>query len=74
MHFRWITEFKEAQQISVILLISVLALLFKQATGTIIFGSVVIPTLVVSFAIIDFAMFRIEVKLFKREEILSKIA
>lgn len=66
--------FKEAQQISVILLLPILALVFGQATGAVIFGPMVISALIALFAIIDFAIFRLGVKLFKREEILSKLA
>jgi ABC-2 type transport system permease protein len=66
--------FREAQQISVILLIPILALVFGQATGAIIFGPIVILALIGVFALIDFAVFRAGVKLFKREEILSKLA
>jgi ABC-type Na+ efflux pump permease subunit len=66
--------FKEAQQISAILLIPILALVFGQATGAIIFGPLIITALIATFAVIDFAIFRIGVKLFKREEILSKLA
>jgi len=66
--------FKEAQQISAILLIPILALVFGQATGAIIFGPLIITALIAAFAVIDFAIFRIGVKLFKREEILSKLA
>jgi ABC-2 type transport system permease protein len=66
--------FREAQQISVVLLIPVLALIFGQATGAIIFGPMVILALVGLFVLIDFAVFRLGVKLFRREEILSKLA
>jgi ABC-2 type transport system permease protein len=66
--------FKEAQQISAVLLIPVLALVFGQVTGAIVFGPIVIAALIGLFAVIDFAIFRIGVKLFKREEILSKLA
>lgn len=66
--------FREAQQISVILLIPILALVFGQVTGAIIFGPMVITALIGLFAIIDLAVFKIGVKLFKREEILSKLA
>jgi ABC-type Na+ efflux pump permease subunit len=66
--------FREAQQISVILIIPILALVFGQVTGAIIFGPSVITVLIGLFAIIDFAVFKIGVKLFKREEILSKLA
>lgn len=64
--------FREAQQISVVLLIPVLALIIGQATGAIIFGPVVIGALIGLFVLIDFAVFRAGVKLFKREEVLSK--
>jgi ABC-2 type transport system permease protein len=66
--------FREAQQISVILLVPILALVFGQATGAIIFGPIVILALIGLFALVDFAAFRVGVKLFKREEILSKLA
>ena len=66
--------FREAQQISVILLIPILALVFGQVTGAIIFGPMVNTALIGLFAIIDLAVFKIGVKLFKREEILSKLA
>jgi len=65
--------FREAQQISAILLIPILALVFGQVTGAIIFGPVLVAALIGLFAIIDLFAFRIGVKLFKREEILSKL-
>ncbi len=65
--------FREAQQISVILLIPVLAIVFGQATGALIFGSIVILALTGFFGIINLVVFKIGVKLFKREEILSKL-
>ena len=65
--------FREAQQISVILLIPVLAIVFGQATGALIFGLIVILALTGFFGIIDLVVFKIGVKLFKREEILSKL-
>lgn len=66
--------FREAQQISAILLIPILALVFGQVTGAIIFGPIVITVLIALFVIIDVSVFRIGVELFKREEILSKLA
>jgi ABC-type Na+ efflux pump permease subunit len=66
--------FKEAQQISAILLIPILALVFGQVTGAIIFGPTMITALIGLFAIIDLAVFRTGVKLFKREEILAKLS
>lgn len=66
--------FREAQQISVVLLIPFLALIVGQATGAIVFGPPVILSLIGLFLLIDLAVFRAGVKLFRREEILSKIA
>ena len=66
--------FREAQQISVVLLIPVLAMIVGQSTGAIIFGPTVILALIGLFVFIDFVVFRAGVKLFKREEILSKLA
>jgi ABC-2 type transport system permease protein len=65
---------REAQQISVILLIPVLSLLFGQASGAIVLGPFVVAALIGLFAIIDIFVFYIGVKLFRREEILSKMA
>ncbi len=65
--------FREAQQISAILLIPILALVFGQVTGAIIFGPIVVAALIGLFGVIDLLVFRIGVKLFKREEILSKL-
>jgi ABC-type Na+ efflux pump permease subunit len=66
--------FREAQQISVVLLLPVLALVFGQAAGAIILGPLVILVLIAVFALVDFIVFSIGVKMFKREEILSKLA
>jgi len=66
--------FREAQQISVILLIPIFALVLGQVTGAIIFGLVVVTALIGLFAVIDLIVFRTGVKLFRRGEILSKLA
>jgi ABC-type Na+ efflux pump permease subunit len=66
--------FKEAQQISVVLLAPILALVVGQLTGAVIFGPLVILALIGLFGLIDLAVFRMGVKVFRREEILSKIA
>lgn len=66
--------FREAQQISAVLLIPVLALAFGQATGALIFGPIIILALIGLFGIIDLAVFRMGLKLFKREDILSKLS
>jgi ABC-type Na+ efflux pump permease subunit len=66
--------FREAQQISVVLLLPVLALVFGQVAGAIILGPLVILLLTTIFVLVDFVVFRIGVKMFKREEILAKLA
>ena len=65
--------FKEAQQISVILLIPILSLLFAQVTGALVFGPTVVLILIALFSVIDLLIFKIGVKLFGREEILTKL-
>lgn len=66
--------FRESQQISTILLIPILILIFGQVTGAIIFGPMVVAVLVGVFASIDLITFYVGIKLFRREEILSKLA
>lgn len=66
--------FKEAQQISVVLLLPVLGLVFAQISGLLILGPAVLALLIVIFAVIDVAIFYVGTKLFHREEILSKPA
>jgi ABC-2 type transport system permease protein len=66
--------FREAQQISVVLLIPILALIFGQVAGAVIFGPVIIALLIIIFVVIDFVVFRVGVTTFKREEILAKLA
>lgn len=65
--------FREAQQISVLLLLPILGLLFAQVSGALIFGPAVIGILIGIFAAIDFIMFRMGVRIFRREEILAKL-
>lgn len=66
--------FREAQQISVVLLIPILLLIFAQITGAIFFGPTVIAALLVAFVMFDILVFYLGVRLFGREEILSKLA
>lgn len=65
--------FREAQQITAILLIPILGLVFGQISGAIVLGPVMIVLLVGLFGIIDLVVFNIGVRMFKREEILSKL-
>jgi ABC-2 type transport system permease protein len=64
--------FREAQQISVILLAPILGLVFGQISGTLFLGPIVLFALIGIFAIVDIFVFYISVRVFKREEILSK--
>jgi ABC-2 type transport system permease protein len=64
--------FREAQQISVILLAPILGLVFGQVSGTLFLGSIVLLALIVVFAVVDLLVFYFGVKVFRREEILSK--
>ncbi len=64
--------FKEAQQISVVLLLPVLGLVFAQVSGLMVLGPAILAVLIGVLAIVDIAIFYVGVETFKREEILSK--
>lgn len=66
--------FKEAQQISVVLLLPVLGLVFAQISGVLVLGPLVLAAFIGVLAIVDVAVFYVGVKIFRREEILSKPA
>lgn len=66
--------FREAQQISVVLIVPVLMLMVAQAFGALVFGPPVIGALTAAFAVADLLLFRLGVRLFKRDEILSQIS
>jgi ABC-2 type transport system permease protein len=66
--------FKEAQQISVVLLLPVLGLVFAQISGLLLLGPLVLAALIGLLALVDVAIFYFGVKMFQREEILSKPA
>jgi ABC-2 type transport system permease protein len=66
--------FREAQQISVILLAPILALIFAQISGVIIFGPLLLGALAGAFGVLDLLVFYVGVRTFRREEILSKPA
>jgi len=65
--------FREAQQISAILLIPILALVFGQVSGALILGPVMVAALIGLFGGIDIIVFKIGLRIFKREEILSRM-
>lgn len=64
--------YREAQQLSAILILPVLALIFGQIGGVLMFGPTMIMLLVVAFVVVDIILFRIGVRIFRREEILMK--
>lgn len=66
--------FREAQQISAILIIPILILVFAQISGALIFGPIMIGALTIAFVVVDLLVFYIGIRVFKREEILSKLA
>ncbi|MCW4005750.1 MAG: ABC transporter permease subunit [Candidatus Bathyarchaeota archaeon] len=66
--------FKEAQQISVILLLPILGLVFAQIAGVMILGPLMLALIMALFILVDAVVFYVGVKMFQREEILSKPA
>uniref|UniRef100_A0A7C3IXR0 ABC transporter permease n=1 Tax=Candidatus Methanomethylicus mesodigestus TaxID=1867258 RepID=A0A7C3IXR0_9CREN len=64
--------YREAQQLSAILLIPVLAVIFAEISGLIIFGPLMILILGVGFAALDVVVFKVGIALFNREELLMK--
>jgi ABC-type Na+ efflux pump permease subunit len=65
--------FREAQQISALLVIPILMLVFGQISGIILFGPMVVISLIGLFIGIDIIIIQIGVRLFQRETILSKL-
>jgi len=65
--------YREAQQLSAILVLPILALIFAQIGGAVFFGPLMILILVAVFAAIDVVVFMIGMRLFHREEILMKV-
>ncbi len=66
--------FKEAQQITAVLVLPVLALVFAQISGLLVLGPLVLAAFIGLLAAVDVAIFHFGVKIFRREEILSKPA
>ncbi|MBC8497560.1 ABC transporter permease [Candidatus Bathyarchaeota archaeon] len=63
--------FKEAQQISVVLVIPIIGLFIGQGTGALTLGPPVILALTALLAFFDLLIFRFSVLLFKREKVLT---
>jgi ABC-2 type transport system permease protein len=66
--------FREAQQISAVLLVPVLGLVFAQISGFLVLGPLVLAALIGVLAVVDVVVFYVGVQIFQREEILSKPA
>ena len=64
--------FREAQQLSALLVVPVMALLFGQAAGFLIMGPVTLLVLTVLVLVVGAALFGVGVSLFNRERILSQ--
>ena len=64
--------FREAQQLSALLIIPILGLLFGQASGYLMLGSFVMIALSIGIAIVDLIVFRFGLRLFQREKILAQ--
>lgn len=65
--------FREAQQISGVLLIPILLLIFGQISGAVFLGPVVIGAVTLLFAFINYLVVRLSMRAFRREEILQKL-
>jgi ABC-2 type transport system permease protein len=66
--------FKEAQQISVVLILPILMLVFGQIFGIVIFGPLMVGLLIIILGAFDLLIFKLGVKFFNREEILSRLS
>jgi len=64
--------FREAQQISALLVLPILIMLFVQASGVMIFGYLMVGALTLVFILVDVLLFMMGVKIFQREKILSQ--
>jgi ABC-type Na+ efflux pump permease subunit len=65
--------FREAQQLSVMIVVPIMSLVVGQALGVFLLVPEVIVILFIVFAVIDAIILKIGLKMFQREEILSRI-
>ena len=65
--------FREAQQISAVLLLPILGLVFSQITGIAFFGPIIILGLTAVLTAAAVIIFRVSVKVFGREQILQRL-
>jgi ABC-2 type transport system permease protein len=64
--------FREAQQLSALLVLPIIGLLFGQGSGYLMLGSNAMIFLALFIGAIDIVVFRFGLRLFQRENILSK--
>lgn len=64
--------FREAQQISALLVLPILLLIFGEIAGALFFGPAMLALLILVFGAVDIVVFWVGMKLFRREEIIAK--
>jgi len=64
--------FREAQQLSALLVLPVMLLIFSEVGGLLMFGPTMLAMLIVGFVVLDLIVFKLGTSLFRREEILVK--
>lgn len=64
--------FREAQQLSALLVLPIMLLIFSELGGLIMFGPTMLALLIAGFVVMDLIVFRLGVSIFKREDILAK--
>jgi ABC-type Na+ efflux pump permease subunit len=67
-----VSGFKEAQQISAVLVVPILLMLFAQASGIMIFGYLMVGALTLIFLLVDLLLLRLGVRVFQRDKILTQ--
>jgi ABC-type Na+ efflux pump permease subunit len=65
--------FREAQQISAVLVVPIIAMLLAQASGAMIFGFLMVGVLTAVFLLFNILLFRLGVRFFRRDKILSQV-
>jgi ABC-type transport system involved in multi-copper enzyme maturation permease subunit len=62
--------FREAQQLSALLVLPIFGLILAQVGGTIVFGMTMLVALIIGFAALDIVIFYFGIKIFSREDVL----
>jgi len=64
--------FREAQQLSALLVLPAILLIFSEVGGLLMFGPTMLVMLIIGFVVLDMIVFKVGTSLFRREEILVK--